>query len=61
MKVGVSQSMVVRKLSSAEEGKREESEAEKKRSAQLSQVHRILHSVTFYYFSVFFQVIRPDL
>ena len=45
LKVGVSQSMLVRKLSSADEGKREESEAEKKRSAQLSQVH----SVTFYH------------
>jgi len=38
LKVGASQSMLVRKLSSADEGKREESEAEKKRSAQLSQV-----------------------
>ena len=61
LKVGATQSMLVRKLSSADEGKREESEAEKKRSAQLSQVHRFLHSVTFYYLSVFSQVVRPAL
>ena len=61
LKVGTTQSMLVRKLSSADEGKREESEAEKKRSAQLSQVHRFLHSVTFYYLLVFSQVLRPGL
>ena len=44
MKVGATQSMLVRKFSTAEEGKREESEEEKKRSAQLSQVQSKISS-----------------